>query len=198
MPKPFLRNAFVLFLGLTILLAACSQETIPTPLVETATPEPTATQELIPVTSDNTNGTVILSLEEDGYAHLFAYAPGGLPLTRLTNGDWDDITPAPSPDGTRLAFASNRLGHWDLFLLDLASGDLTQLTNTPEYEGAPTWSPDGSFLAYETYLNGNLDIAVGPGGQSRQRRDLPDRLLRHGPFPRLGARRTPDRLHLQR
>lgn len=162
MPKSFLRNAFVLFLAGMILLAACSQETSATPLVETGTPEPTATQELIPVIPGDTNGTVILSLEEDGYAHLFAYAPGGLPLTRLTNGDWDDITPAPSPDGTKLAFASNRLGHWDLFLLDLASGDLTQLTNTPEYDGAPSWSPDGSFLAYETYLNGNLDIVVGP------------------------------------
>lgn len=162
MPKPFLRNAFVLFLGLTILLAACSQETVPTPLFETATPEATATQELIPVSPGDPNGTVILSLEEDGYAHLFAYTPGGMPLTRLTNGDWDDITPAPNPDGTKLAFASNRLGHWDLFLLDLASGDLTQLTDTPEYDGAPSWSPDGSFLAYETYLNDNLDIAVGP------------------------------------
>lgn len=162
MPKPFLRNALVLLLGIAILLAACSQETIPAPLIETAAQEATATQEPIPDLSETTNGTVILSLEEDGYAHLFAYLPGGTPLTRLTNGDWDDITPASSPDGTRLAFASNRLGHWDLFLLDLASGDLTQLTNTPEYEGAPSWSPDGSFLAYETYLNENLDIVVGP------------------------------------
>ena len=85
-----------------------------------------------------------------------------MPLTRLTSGDWDDITPAPSPDGEKIAFASNRSGFWDLYLLDLSSGDVTQLTDTPEYEGAPTWSPDGSFMAFEAYENENLNIVVGP------------------------------------
>ena len=112
--------------------------------------------------SNNANEYVILSIEEDGYSHLFAYIPNEKPLTRLTNGDWDDITPALSPDGTKLAFASNRFGHWDLFLMDLASGELTQLTDTPEYDGAPTWSPDGSFLAYESYRDENLEIIIGP------------------------------------
>ena len=105
---------------------------------------------------------VIFSYEEDGYAHLFAYIPGRMPLTRLTSGDWDDITPAPSPDGKKLAFASNRSGFWDLYLLDLTTGEVSQLTDTPQYEGAPSWSPDGSYLAFEAYDNDNLNIVVGP------------------------------------
>jgi TolB protein len=161
MPKLFTRTASSLFLILAIILAACSPAVTETPVPE-STPEPTATEEFIPVVSNNAKEIVIFSIEEDGYAHLFAYIPNQMPLTRLTNGDWDDITPAPSPDGTKLAFASNRLGHWDLFLMDLSSGDITQLTNTPEYDGAPTWSPDGSFLAYETYRDENLEIVVGP------------------------------------
>ena len=104
---------------------------------------------------------MIFSYEEDGYAHLFAYIPEKLPLTRLTSGDWDDITPSPSPDGEKIAFASNRSGFWDLYLLDLASGEITQLTDTPEYEGAPTWSPDGAFMAFESYVDENLEIVVG-------------------------------------
>lgn len=164
MPKLFSRSVFVLFLILAVILSACSQETSETPAPE-STPEPTATEEFIPVVSNNSREIVILSIEEDGYAHLFAYIPNQMPLTRLTNGDWDDITPAPSPDGKKLAFASNRLGHWDLFLMDLASGELTQLTNTPEYDGAPTWSPDGSFLAYESYRDENLEIIVGPANE---------------------------------
>ena len=163
MLKHFSRTVTFLFLIFTFLLSACVQEyaTI-TPSVEESTPEPTATEEFIPAVSNNSREMVILSLEEDGYAHLFAYIPNQMPLTRLTNGDWDDITPAPSPDGTKLAFASNRLGHWDLFLMDLSSGELTQLTDTPEYDGAPTWSPDGSFLAYESYRDDNLEIIIGP------------------------------------
>ncbi|HET9906384.1 MAG TPA: hypothetical protein VFQ23_07075, partial [Anaerolineales bacterium] len=81
---------------------------------------------------------------------------------RLTSGDWDDTTPSPSPDGKKIAFTSNRNGFWDIYLLDLSTGDVTQLTNTPEYEGAPTWSPDSSFLAFEAYLDENLEILVGP------------------------------------
>jgi len=154
----------ILFLTLAIILSACSQGITETPEIE-PTPEPTVTEEIIPVVSNNSREIVILSLEEDGYAHLFAFIPNQMPLRRLTNGDWDDITPAPSPDGTKLAFASNRLGAWDLFLMDLTNGVLTQLTDTPEYDGAPTWSPDGSFIAYESYRDENLEIIVGPANE---------------------------------
>ncbi|HSK88952.1 MAG TPA: hypothetical protein VK880_11365 [Anaerolineales bacterium] len=146
---------------MALLLLSCSQQITETP--ETAlTNEITPTEEFIPVVSKNAREIVIFSYEEDGYAHLFAYAPDKMPLTRITYGDWDDITPSPSPNGEKIAFASNRGGFWDLYLLDLSSGDVTQLTNTPEYEGAPTWSPDGSFMAYEAYENESLNIFVGP------------------------------------
>jgi TolB protein len=164
MPKPFFRlSALTAVLSTSFLfLLGCSPQATPTPEA-TVTPEPTATEvEFIPVASKNSQETAVFSYEEDGYAHLFTYIRGEQPLTRLTSGDWDDITPAPSPDGEQIAFASNRSGFWDLYLLDLESGDVTQLTNTPEYEGGPTWSPDGSFLAFEAYQNENLDIVVGP------------------------------------
>ena len=96
-------------------------------------------------------GTIFFSMSESGYFHLFAYHPQYLPFTRLTQGAWDDITPAASPDGKRLAFASNRGGHWDLYVLDLASGDTSQVTDTPEYDASPSWSPDGQWLVYESY-----------------------------------------------
>ncbi len=163
MPKTLSRlstlTAILVVIALSLL--SCTRQTTQTP--ETAvTDQPTPTTEFIPVASKNSQEMVIFSYEEDGYAHLFAYTPDKRPLTRLTSGDWDDITPSPSPNGEKIAFASNRGGFWDLYLLDLSSGDVTQLTNTPEYEGAPTWSPDGSFLAFEVYEHDNLNILVGP------------------------------------
>src|SRR5689334_9877006 len=145
----FRRAAPIAILYLAILsFLGCSPQATHTPET-TATPEPpTATEQVIPIAAKNTQEVVIFSYEEDGYAHLFAYIPGKMPLTRITAGDWDDITPSPSPNGEKIAFASNRNGFWDLYLLDLASGEVTQLTDTPQYEGAPTWSPDGSFLAF--------------------------------------------------
>lgn len=148
----------------TITLANCSQQ------VPTETPEtenivevtPSATEDVVPVVSRNTEEIVVLSFDEDAYAHLFAYIPDELPLTRLTTGDWDDITPAPSPDGETIIFTSNRTGFWDLYLLELSTGKITQLTDTPEYESSPTFSPDGSFIAFETYTNDNLEVVIGP------------------------------------
>ncbi len=127
----------------------------------TATPLPTETATPLPVSlKSGEQDWMLLSLEENGYAHLFAYDPASLSLIRLTSGAWNDVTPALSPDGTRLAFASNRNGFWDLYLLDLASGQVAQITNTPEYDSSPSWSPDLAWLAYETYLNDNLEIAI--------------------------------------
>ncbi|HVN53876.1 MAG TPA: hypothetical protein VMT46_06055 [Anaerolineaceae bacterium] len=103
-------------------------------------------------------GWMVLSLNDNGFAHLFAYQPQTLPLTRLTDNPWDDQTPAISPDGSRIAYSSRRNGYWDLYILDLTSGQTVQVTDTPEYDGAPSWSPDGTWLAYETYVENNLEI----------------------------------------
>ena len=166
MRKTTLSRSFTLTAILCIIilpLLGCAPQITLTPETITTIASPTATQELTPVVAENNaRDMVILSYEEDGFAHLFAYIPNQMPLTRLTFGNSDDIAPAPEPGGNRIAFASNRSGYWDLYLMDLSSGEITQLTNTPEYESAPTWSPDGSFLAYETYTGDNLEIAVGP------------------------------------
>ena len=143
-------------------LLSCSPPATATPETTIAFEPPTATSSAIPTVPSNIEEIVVFSFEEDGYAHLFTYVPGKMPLTRMTTGDWDDILPAPSPDGETIAFTSNRNGFWDLYLLDLTSGEITQLTDTQEYEGAPTWSPDGSFIAFEAYEGDNLNIIVGP------------------------------------
>lgn len=169
-----------------------------TPLpVETETPTPTAsptTQPTEPPTdtpaieattqakqtwldSPLMSGRVILALEEAGASHLFAYRPQEGPLTRLTHGVWDDITPQINPDGSGLAFASNRDGQWDLYWMDLSNGDLTRLTATPEYEANPTFSPDSRWLAYERYddQGGGLEIFI----RDLQDEQAPIRLTDH-------------------
>ncbi|MCS7009986.1 MAG: hypothetical protein NZL98_01275, partial [Anaerolineales bacterium] len=122
----------------------------------------TAPVEVTPPSTPQPTGTFILSLAEGGYYHLFAYAPDSLPLTRLTNGQWDDITPAISPDGTWVAYSSRQNGYWDLYLLNLQDGGILRLTDTLAYDAAPSWSPDGVWLVYETYGQNSLEIAIRP------------------------------------
>jgi len=148
-------------------------EAIPTSVPATLTPtiqptpsltvQPTDTPTLDPVTPSPqpistltlNQGLILLALDEGGNTHLFAYQPAELgagqpmPLTRLTYGPWDDVNPAISPDGQIIAFASNRTGYWDIYLMDLGSGGITRLTDTLEFDGAPAWSPDSQWLVYE-------------------------------------------------
>ncbi len=57
----------------------------------------------------------------------------------------------------QLAFASDRVGHGDIFIMD-EWGDLTNLTRSPEGDWTPRWSPDGKQLAYTSHRDGQADI----------------------------------------
>jgi len=145
-------------------LTGCVQYTTapaitPLPLITPTVIAPTAPS-LPTSNADLAGASVLLSAEEGGYAHLFSFRLASAVLTRLTWGEWHDITPSMSPDGRSIAFASDRGGFWDLYIVDLRTGSLEQVTNTPEYDGSPVWSPDMAWMAYETYRDGQLDIAI--------------------------------------
>ena len=144
-----------------------TQEVSPTERLPLATPSATvAVSTMLTDSTALTGGWLVLSLLDREVYHLFAYHVTTQKWLRLTDGKGDDIYPAVSPDGKWIAFASNRQGYWDLYLLSLQDGNLTPLTRTPQYDGAPTWSPDGKWLAYESYMidpqtqQGNLEILI--------------------------------------
>jgi TolB protein len=158
MNKPMSAFARILIVLLfSSVLIGCNQNTNGTSGF-THTPEPILPT-AISVPSDSKD-VMLLSIEENGYAHLFIVVPGELPLMRLTAGAWNDISPSLSPDGTRLAFASDRDGFWDIYLLDLQTGGTQRLTDTPQYDAFPTWSPDLAWVAYESYIGDNLEIVI--------------------------------------
>ena len=75
------------------------------------------------------------------------------PVTTPDGGPSFDQAPAWSPDGTRLAFSSNRAGgEPDIWRVDVDGTHLTRLTRTPFFTGDanPAWSPDGRWIWFDS------------------------------------------------
>ncbi len=85
-----------------------------------------------------------------GQQDLFALDVERRLQVRLTHHPGDDWSPAWSPDGSQLAFLSNRQEGYGIYLLD-ASSHQVRLLVPGEYGtqlGSLSWSPDGSQLAF--------------------------------------------------
>ena len=68
--------------------------------------------------------------------------------------------PAWSPDGSQIAFMSNRDGNWEIYLVGADSRGLRRLTQNPSSDGMPAWSPDGKAIAYLSDRDGKWAIYV--------------------------------------
>ena len=124
-------------------------------------------------------------------------ADGSADPRQLTSGDFEDSSPAWSPDGKRLAFVSAREDDWDVhlatdvYVVDAdGGGDPVKLTSSEGQCDFVVWSPDGSQLAF-LYTHGTLDwprhgqLAV-VGAEGGERRVLTADLDRTcAPYPSL-------------
>lgn len=76
--------------------------------------------------------------------------PNGSEPTNLTQSRAFDHDPAWSPDGTRIAFVSERDGNSEIYAMDSGGSGLTRLTNDPGYDDDPNWQaiiePPGAFI----------------------------------------------------
>ena len=73
-------------------------------------------------------------------------------LTRLTSGRFVHDSPVWSPDGTQIAFSSNRNGHFDLFRKRTDGTGEEEPLFTSSNDKVPTdWSADGRFIAFDLF-----------------------------------------------
>jgi len=68
--------------------------------------------------------------------------------------------PQFSPDGTKIAFESNRSGAYEVWMCRSDGSGLVQLTHFNSATGTPRWSPNGQQIAFDSGVGGNVDIFV--------------------------------------
>jgi Tol biopolymer transport system component len=89
-------------------------------------------------------------------------------IDKIIESNGNDFAPSISPDGSKLAFSSNRSGEPALYIHTLTTGETTRLTKPRLRATHPVWSPNGNqlyFTARQTNDQNNTgrgDIAIIP------------------------------------
>ncbi|CAH0995867.1 Dipeptidyl-peptidase 5 [Emticicia aquatica] len=87
--------------------------------------------------------------------HLYLYDITTKKIDTLTKGIYDETSPKWSPDGTQIAFLSNRTpdpdrnDNTDIWVIDAKpNAQMKQITTWTGRDNAAEWSPDGKQIAY--------------------------------------------------
>ena len=110
------------------------------------------------------------TLASYGSSRIGSSSRGGRWSQLIASSRTDD-SPQYSPDGLRIAFASQRSGNEEIWVCDSDGSHARKLTTMRgPSTGSPRWSPDGRELAFDSRVAGQAEIFVisAEGGQPRR------------------------------
>ena len=98
-------------------------------------------------------GQIVFTSRRDGTNEIYVMYADGRKQVRLTNHPTYDFDPDWSPDGTKIAFVSTRIGNgFKIFVMDADGKNPIRLTDE-QSEKHPDWSPDGRKIAFTVLPN---------------------------------------------
>ena len=82
----------------------------------------------------------------------------GTNQTNVSNHASKDRQASWSPDGTKIAFTTDRDGDWEIYLMDNDGSNPIRLTDSIGLDWKPIWSPDGTKIAFQSQRDGNYEV----------------------------------------
>ena len=82
------------------------------------------------------------------YSNLWIATVDGKNRRPVTQGPYRDASAFWSPDGTRIAYLSNRTGKAQIYVRWIDSGQEAQITDLEQAPSNIAWSPDGHWIGY--------------------------------------------------
>jgi len=109
--------------------------------------------------SPNGRGIAFVRLETGGPRQIWLMSRDGRAAHMLTDGPSQNLDPTWSADSSKLAFASDRDGDWEIYVLDLATHGITRLTDNTWDDLQPDWSKINGRIAFASTRNAsNADL----------------------------------------
>jgi len=145
---------------LVVVLAACGPAPVAVtpaaPPADTAAPPTDAAPAVAPLAFP----AIAFYGNRTGDNEIYAMNLDGSGQVDLTNNPANDLSPAWSPDRSRIAFTSDRDGNNEVYIMNADGSDQVNLTKNAADDGFASWSPDGKQIAF----NSNRGQTASAGG----------------------------------
>lgn len=101
-----------------------------------------------PCASRDGKTVVFASTQHRATSDIYVKSVFSRTVTQLTADPANDIMPSLSPDGKKIAFASDRAGSWKIYVMSAQGGQAVQLSNEGAHDLHPSFSPDGKRIVF--------------------------------------------------
>jgi TolB protein len=98
---------------------------------------------------EDNGDSAIYTLPVEGSSEPFRVTKKGLGASYLHG--W-------STDSNELVFTGNRNGQYDIYSVDIKTGDETQLTDTPGLDDGPEYDPQGKYIYFNSNRSGTMQL----------------------------------------